>query len=155
MPKVLAKAGDSLADVYDIEGSIAGVDQLLSNDVNLFHEMGGVIFSERLELVITRKLTGAIAQNITWDILIEGLPLNAFKIQSVSVVADADRISNCVLSARSSIRDRESIIFSWDTGADPSIPIRHQAQGGRARGGHPTSVLGAIPVRSHGRVGTA
>ncbi len=68
MPKILAKSGDSLADVYDVKGSIAGVEELLSQDVNLVHEMGGVIFSERVGSNVLEIATGAIAQSTDFNI---------------------------------------------------------------------------------------
>jgi len=66
--KILAQAGMSLADLYNVEGSIAGVEDLQSRDVNLVHEMGATVFSERL---VARQFileSGAIAQNITFNV---------------------------------------------------------------------------------------
>jgi len=64
MGKILSRAGTSLADVYDVEGSIAGVDQLLSEDVNLVHEMGSTIFNERLTGAISPVASAATAQSL-------------------------------------------------------------------------------------------
>jgi len=66
MPKILSRSGDSLADVYDVAGSIAGIDNLQSADVNLVHEMGTTIFSERLTGIISSLPTAAIAQNLAF-----------------------------------------------------------------------------------------
>ena len=63
MPKILSQAGDSLADSYDVAGSIAGVDDLITQDVQLLHEMGGTIFSERLTSQVLTIASGSIAQN--------------------------------------------------------------------------------------------
>ena len=68
MSKILAKSGDSLADVYDVEGSIAGIDDLVSREVNLVHEMGATIFSERLAGRMLDISSGAILQNIQFDV---------------------------------------------------------------------------------------
>ena len=63
MPKILAQAGISLADVYDVEGSIAGTDELLSEDVSLVHEMGGHMMSERCRSFVVTLATGDQIQN--------------------------------------------------------------------------------------------
>jgi len=38
MSRIQTRAGESLADQYDTPGSVAGVEELLSRDVGLFHE---------------------------------------------------------------------------------------------------------------------
>lgn len=68
MGKILSKSGDSLADVYDVRGSIAGVEELLSEEINLVHEMGATIFNERLSARMVLLTTGAIAQNVKWNV---------------------------------------------------------------------------------------
>jgi len=77
MPKILAQAGTSLADVYDVEGSIAGVEVLLSEDVNLVHEMGKTIFAERFTGSIVSTLSGSVAQNLTVTAQGPELPQNS------------------------------------------------------------------------------
>jgi len=67
MPKVLGQVGVSLADAYDIEGSIAGVDELVTRDVSLTHDMAATIFSERVSTAIRRSATAALAQNTLFD----------------------------------------------------------------------------------------
>ena len=68
MTKILSRSGDSLADVYDVEGSIAGIDELQSKDVNLVHEMGGVLFSERLSGRVVTLTTGNILASANFSI---------------------------------------------------------------------------------------
>jgi len=63
VPKILSKSGDSLADIYDVEGSQAGINELVSQDVNLLHEMGSTIFSERIGGLIIAIPTNAQSQS--------------------------------------------------------------------------------------------
>jgi len=114
MPKVLAQAGTSLADVYDVEGSVAGVEQLLSRDVQLLHEMGQTIFSERISAAIRRTTTGAIAASAAWNNLLTDLPAGVTRILGVQVICDADRIDFCSVSISDGVQ-REIPIWIWDT----------------------------------------
>jgi len=66
MAKILSRSGDSLADTYDVEGSIVGVEDLNAREVHLTHEMGGVIFSERLTGSIVATAAAATAQNLAF-----------------------------------------------------------------------------------------
>lgn len=121
MTKVLARAGVSLADVYDVEGSIAGVDQLLTGDVTTFHEMGGTIFSERLTSEIVRVQTGTIAQSTDFDadfagVLPTGVPI---RIVQLSIITDpAGRLTRCAIVARSNLADQEIPLFIFDGSND-------------------------------------
>jgi len=125
MPKVLAKAGVSLADIYDVEGSIAGVSQLISRDVSLLHEMGATIFSERLIGEISRQETGDILQNVTWNLTVLVPPAGIYRVVGVQVLADtAARVSIAQVSLRSLGATREIPIFVWDQANDPSSGIR-------------------------------
>ena len=45
MVKILSQAGISLADLYNVEGSIAGIEQLDTRELPIVHEMSGTIFS--------------------------------------------------------------------------------------------------------------
>ncbi len=68
MAKILSKSGDSLADVYDVEGSQAGVENLESKDVHLVHEMGATIFNERLASRVLALSSGAVAASTAWNV---------------------------------------------------------------------------------------
>lgn len=124
-PKVLSQAGISLADIYDIQGSIAGVDQLLATDVALFHEMGATIFSERLIGEINRQETGDILQNATWNLTVLVPPAGIYRVLAVQVLADAAaKVSIAQVSLRSLGTTREIPIFVWDQANDISSGIR-------------------------------
>jgi len=115
MVKVLAQAGQSLADVYDVEGSIAGIEQLVTTDLPIVHEMGGTVFSERLSGSVRRLPTGDILQNATFDVTLSDLPLGVVRILSVLVMMNtANRIDRAQVSLRSSVSGREVPIYIWD-----------------------------------------
>jgi len=124
MTKVLAQAGISLADIYEVEGSIAGVDQLISEEVHLLHEMGGVIFSERLIGQLARVTTGAIAQNLSSDQTFEAPP-DIYRVLGVYVQADVPgRTARAQVSLRDPTTGREIPIFVWDSTNDVETVIR-------------------------------
>lgn len=104
----------SLADVYDVKGSIAGVEQLRPEEVQLVHEMGHTIFSERISAGIRRISTGAIAQNTTWDLVISNLPTGITRILGVQVINNAGGRTR---HATVLIGDgtREIPIYTWDS----------------------------------------
>ncbi len=66
--KILSQSGVSLADAYNVEGSIAGVEQLDSEAVKTVHDMGSTMFSERLAGRALVIASGAIAQSATWSV---------------------------------------------------------------------------------------
>lgn len=130
MVKTLARAGVSLADVYDVEGSIAGTDQLLAGEVSLIHEMGNTIFSERFRTTILRDVTGAIAQNIDFDRVIStDIPIVPARILGIRVLANAQRIAHVTVGVRDSTADREMPIFTWNPAVDSEIQIRWSDDG--------------------------
>lgn len=121
MPKVLSKSGDSLADVYDVKGSIAGIDELLSADVNLIHEMGATLFSERLAARIIRVTAGAIAQSVSFASTFTVLE-NSRILGAQIIVTDSARLSRVQLSITSppNINDQDIPIVAWEAG-DPTV----------------------------------
>ncbi len=116
MTKVLSQAGISLADVYDIEGSIVGIDQLESREVHLAHEMGATIFSERLSQRTFRAQTGAIAQSTGFDVGISGLPNIPTRVLALIVTVDTtSRLANCAVSLGNEEGVVQEIpIWAWD-----------------------------------------
>jgi len=136
-PKVLAKAGDSLADIYDVEGSIAGVDQLISREVNLFHEMGHNIFSERMTAFLVPITSGAVAQSTAFD----NAPTTVFevpiRILGCFVISNqAARLQRVSVFVRDATAggEQDFPIFSWETaaGADFERTIRMVLAGAAA-----------------------
>ena len=116
MGKILSKSGDSLADVYDVKGSIAGIEELLSKDVNLVHEMGATIFSERLSGRILSITTGAILQDTQFDVAFSFSETS--RLLGLQVVSTSpSRISRCQVSITSgpSFDNTDLPIFIWDS----------------------------------------
>jgi len=125
VPKILAQAGMSLADLYDIEGSIVGVDQLDADSVTLVHEMGTTLFSERLSGSMRRGLSGSILQSVNWDFVITDLPTGIWRVLSVMVVVSpGSRIDHAQLSMRSPRDGREVPFWNWESGNNVESSIR-------------------------------
>jgi len=117
MVKVLSQAGISLADTYDVEGSIAGIEQLQSQDVQLVHEMGGTIFSERLNGAIRRSQDLEALQSTTWDNVLTDLPATISRVLGCVVFTDVEaRLQSVMVAIRDAASGREIPIFAWDTG---------------------------------------
>lgn len=117
-PKILAQAGISLADIYDVQGSIVGVEQLQSQEVSLVHEMGATIFSERLTGTVGRITSGNLLQTVTFGFTLTP-PDGIYRILGVSVFTDvAARMANVSLLLRASQSEREMPLFVWDSGND-------------------------------------
>lgn len=112
--KVLAQTGVSLADVYDIQGSIVGTDELLGGEVHLSHEMGGTIFSERIQTFIVAISSGAILQSASFDATFGAIPDCPNRVLAVTVIVDtASRLNNCTLSVFIDDASGEYPIFNW------------------------------------------
>jgi len=136
MTKILAQAGVSLADIYDIEGSIVGVEQLMAREVSTVHEMGGTIFSERLSGEIRRLDSTGLDQDQTWDVEDTTIPVGVSRVLGASVVSlNAARLVNCTLSIREPNVGREIPIFVWDTN-EGFVSARFQDNGGTVANHH-------------------
>ena len=129
MVKILSKSGDSLADTYDVVGSVAGIEQLNSREVDLVHEMGGTLFSERLSGFIRRGITAALNQSTAFDITIVDLPIVYRVLNVLVVVSNASRVSHCNISLRSLFTGREMPIFIFDVNQDTESNIRIDENG--------------------------
>ena len=125
MVKILSKSGSSLADMYDVVGSIAGIEQLVSREVSLVHEMGRTLFSERLAGSMRRMTTGAILQSTNWDVVITNMPSFIFRVLAVVVlISPAGRVERAQLSMRTSSQGREVPFFIWDSTNDVETLLR-------------------------------
>lgn len=148
MVKVLAKAGTSLADTYDVVGSVAGVETLLPEEVQVVHEMGATIFSERLNSKIERATTGDIAQNTNWNVTIDDFPPGAVRIIGVTVFGNGSGVNTISVNAADPTTGRETPIYVWETTADVSFTIRLSDDGGAVSGVtyfQPIRVLNDMP----------
>ena len=89
MVKILSQSGRSLADIYNVRGSIAGIDQLETRELPIVHEMGATVFSERFRTSVREVSSGAIAQNTDWDVILATLPATVTRILGVIVATTA------------------------------------------------------------------
>ena len=123
--KILAQAGSSLADIYDVQGSVIGLEELDASHVKAVHDLGGTIFSERLRGLIIRMDSTAIAQNIDFEVIAGGLPNNIQRVLNIAIVArETTRILNCSLALQTAAGTREFIIQSWDSTPDVEHRVR-------------------------------
>lgn len=98
MGKILSRSGESLADLYDVEGSIAGIDQLETRELPIVHEMGNTLFSERLRTRVFRVTTGAILQDVSFRIELDTLPETPCRLLGLQVISDNKaRILRCAV----------------------------------------------------------
>lgn len=129
MVKVQAQAGNSLADVYDVRGSVAGIEQLETQELPIVHEMGGTVFSERLSGNIQR-LSGTLAQNLTLDTTLDLSGADVRRIFGVAVITDAvARVDHLALLIGNSADTREIPIWAWDTTIGTHVDIRMMDNG--------------------------
>ena len=118
MSLIQSQAGKSLADVYDIVGSIAGIEELLSREVSLTHDMASTIFSERMSSSIVATSTGATLQSVAIDTEITNLPATPFRVHGVTVFDSGTntvaRLSNLVVVMRDVTNTNDAIVWMWD-----------------------------------------
>lgn len=132
MPKIQSQSGTSLADTYDVEGSIAGVDNLESRDVHLFDEMGGRVFSERLHFFIIELDSGDVTQNTSFNISVGGIPDSPNRIVGAGMLIDVTaRVDFVQMSIHDETSPSTEIPFwVWDSAIDAERSIRAQVGGG-------------------------
>ena len=154
MGKILSQAGNSLADVYDVEGSIAGIEHLETHDLPIVHEMGATVFSERFSTDIRRATSGALAQNTAWDVVVTNLATTPFRILGVVVFAlTANRANLASVAVRDPLDGRELPIWLWDSNADVEVQARLSDDGGAVATVQmlrPGQILEAIPHLTSG-----
>ena len=117
MVKILSQAGISLADMYDVEGSIAGIDDLETRELGIVHEVGATVFSERFRTTFRRFVSAATAQNQNINNLFSNMPEGVSRILGVQVFADdGTRIANCSVSLRNPVSLQDIPIWIFDVG---------------------------------------
>jgi len=126
LTKILSRAGVSLADTYDVQGSIAGIEELESREVTLVHEMGATIFSERFSSFVRRAIADSVSQSTAFESVLSDLPTIPWKVLGITVwittTARLDQVSVTVLDP---VGGREILIWAWDTTTnDEEITVR-------------------------------
>lgn len=135
MSRVKAQAGTSLADIYDVVGSVAGVDELDTRSVPAVHEMGNTIFSERLGGRLNVWDTQAIAQTINFGVEFPGPdPANAIsvptRILGAAVTVDVGaRVLRVAIVVRDITNGVEFPIFVWDEAVERIIRMQPDTLG--------------------------
>jgi len=115
MVKILSKSGDSLADIYDVQGSIAGIDQLDTRELPIFHEMGATVFSERFSTFTRSAATGDLLQSVDFSIELTDLPTTPTRLLGVVVFTDsAARVRDCAVHLTDPGNSRDFPVWIWD-----------------------------------------
>ena len=131
MVRLLSQAGNSLADIYDVVGSIAGIEQLDTRELGIVHEMGTTVFSERFRTTIRRITTGNVAQNTDWNVELTNLPAAVTRLLGVMVFTNVvARLLRNVISLEDRMNGLEIPIWLWDAAAaNPSSSIAYDDDG--------------------------
>jgi len=135
MVKILSQGGRSLADMYDVEGSIAGIEQLETRELGIVHEMGATLFSERFRTAHRNSNSAALAQNTDFDLVIANLPGSITRLLGVQVLAtDGSRIDNAAVHLHNSVNANDFPVWAAQPKAAgmgvESVVIRVRAAGG-------------------------
>jgi len=123
--KILSQAGTSLADVYDVEGSVVGLENLDVSDIKGVHDLGPQIHSERLLVFSLLADSTAINQSTAFDIELGAFPDSINRVLSVFVLADVTGgFSFCSVAIRDSGSLVDHIIWAWDSVDDLESQVR-------------------------------
>jgi len=153
MAKIQSHSGRSLPDTYDVIGSVAPIRDLVSEEVHLIHEMGGVIFSERLGSSILIMTTGDLLQTINFNIVTPILDMPGItRVLGVMVFADGDRVLNASLSMSDETANAEVAMWAWDGTADLALAQRVNVLGTVADRTllRPVTLMGNLPAMAFG-----
>ena len=125
MSKILSQAGNSLADVYDVEGSVAGIDQLETRELPISHEMGGTIFSERFRTTIVRATSAPLNQNTNINVVTTDFPASITRLLGVVVLSDVGaRVADLTAVVRNPGTVQEYPVWVFGQAAGDILPIR-------------------------------
>jgi len=118
--KILSKSGESLADIYDVAGSVAGIEQLETRELPIVHEMGATVFSERFTTRIIRITTGALAQSITFRVELTTIPDTPARLLGVQVIFDGTgaEITRCTTMLHDPTLGQDIPVWVLDTAAN-------------------------------------
>jgi len=114
--KVQAQAGGSLSDIYDVKGGQAPIDRLITAEVQLIHEMGDTILSERYSQFI-RLVAQGNPQNTAIAAVISDLPAGVSRVHGVVVTTDiTSRLTHVAVSLEDTLgtTPRAIPIWVWD-----------------------------------------
>lgn len=129
MAKILGEGGKSLADIYDVVGSVVAVDEIEADSVTAVHELGALINSERMGSSIALLKTGDLNQSA--DVLVEMSGFTGItRVLNVFVYADAgSRVNDVSVNIQDAGAQREVPLFMWETGQDAEFTARILSEG--------------------------
>ncbi len=116
MTKILSRTGFSLADIYDVEGSIAGIEQLETRELAIVHEMGATVMSERFTTRVFRISSGGQLQNVAFNVELITLPETPARLLGVQVITTlASRLARCAVLATDPTLGQDIPLWVFDT----------------------------------------
>jgi len=131
MPKILTRAGESLADQYDLQGSNVSINELVAGDVSLVHDMGEVLLSERMEIQFLQISADAVGENTTFGVTHAAVPDTPTRLLQISMIANQSaRISRSALYLQDQNTEKEIPLFTWDSGSDSQTSVMWSDDGG-------------------------
>lgn len=127
MGKILSQSGIALADQYQIEGSIVGVENLQTEDVSLVHEMGAAMASERMKQIQVLMEPTAPLENINFSLSSGNVADCPNRILHAAVyipAANAGDITSCQLSIEDGSTGVNTVFFEFNDAQDDEGAIR-------------------------------
>ena len=123
--KILSQAGTSLADVYDVEGSVVGLENLDVSDIKGVHDLGPQIHSERLIVFGLIANTGNVLQSANFNVELGAFPDSINRVLSVFVISDtATAMRFCTVSITDPDTDADHPIWCWSSVDDVESFVR-------------------------------
>jgi len=132
LARILGTTGTSLADVYEVDGSIVDIDNLLSRDVNLVHDLGATMWAERVSQRLVQFTVAGVLQSADFGEVIFALPNTPARILAMTVFVDtASRLVRCAVSLRNNTLSAsvEQPIWAWDEATEFTIRMAIGAGG--------------------------
>lgn len=119
MSFIQSRIGASLASLYDVRGSIAGLEILRQEEVSVVHDMALTASSERMSAAIRRAEIGETAQSINFALVMSDFPTDPWMLHGLQVVtvdaeADFTRIGVNMRRTAPNGDFQEMPIWNWD-----------------------------------------
>lgn len=117
---VQSQAGVSVGDVYDVRGSQAPIERILTKDVQGTHDMASTVFSERVSGFVRNIVITGVLQSANFDLVIADLPAGVSRIVGVVVNTDnSARLANVAVSVEGGTRGMP--IWVWNGNASTTV----------------------------------
>jgi hypothetical protein len=125
-PRIQSRSGTSLADIYDVVGSIFGIEELEARELGVFHELGGTVFSERFSCVQRVISALAVPQSTAISVVLTDLPREPTRLMGVTVVTgagDGAKLDRCNVNVRDPLSGVESVVWTVDGSTVQAVDI--------------------------------